>query len=85
MTIGGQCDETPHNESISTDHPESQQKAYISLAIGISLTVFLCSTAVQGAYGMIRENQQKIIDWVGHIDALILNCSNVSDETEISS
>ena len=59
----------------------ANKKAYFSLAVGIFLAVYLCSASVLGAYGSIKANEQKIIDKVGYIDALILNCAEVTDET----
>jgi len=60
---------------------KANKKAYVSLAIGIFLAVYLASTMVLGGYGAIQANQQKIIDRVGYIDAFFLNCASVSDET----
>ena len=64
---------------------KANKKAYRSLAIGILLSVYLCTAAVLGAYGTIQANQQKIIDRVGYIDAFLLNRADVSDETVKSS
>lgn len=60
---------------------KANKKAYLSLAIGIFLAVYLCSASVLGAYGSIKANEQKIIERVGYADGLILNCASVSDET----
>lgn len=60
---------------------KANKKAYLSLAIGIFLAVYLCSASVLGAYGTIKANEQKIIERVGYADGLILNCASVSDET----
>ena len=60
---------------------KANRKAYLSLAIGILLAVYLCSASVLGAYGSIKANEQKIIEQVGYIDAFLLNCAAVSDET----
>lgn len=60
---------------------KANKKAYLSLAIGIFLAVYLCSASVLGAYGSIKANEQKIIERVGYIDAALMNCANVSDET----
>ena len=60
---------------------KTNKKAYLSLAIGIFLAVYLCSASVLGAYGSIKANEQKIIERVGYADGLILNCASVSDET----
>ena len=64
---------------------KANKKAYLSLAIGIFLAVYLCSASVLGAYGSIKANEQKIIERVGYADGLILNCASVSDETVKSS
>lgn len=64
---------------------KANKKAYLSLAVGILLSVYLCTAAVLGAYGTIQANQQKIIDRVGYIDAFLLNRADVSDETVKSS
>ena len=60
---------------------KANKKAYLSLAIGIFLAVYLCSASVLGAYCTIKANEQKIIERVGYADGLILNCASVSDET----
>ena len=60
---------------------KANKKAYFSLAIGILLAVYLCSATVLGAYGSIKANEQKIVERVGFIDAFLLNCAEVSDET----
>lgn len=60
---------------------KANKKAYLSLAIGILLAVYLCSASVLGAYGSIKANEQKIAERVGFIDAFLLNCAEVSDET----
>ena len=52
---------------------KANKKAYLSLAIGIFLAVYLCSASVLGAYGTIKANEQKIIERVGYADGLILN------------
>lgn len=64
---------------------KANKKAYLSLAVGIFLAVYLCTAAVLGAYGTVMANQQKIIDRVGYIDAFLLNRGDVSDETVKSS
>ena len=64
---------------------KANKKAYLSLAVGIFLAVYLCTAAVLGAYGTVMANQQKIIDRVGYIDAFLLNRADVSDETVKSS
>ena len=59
---------------------KANKKAYLSLAVGILLSVYLCSAAVLGAYGTILANRQKIINRVGYIDTYFLNCGDVSDQ-----
>ena len=44
---------------------KANRKAYMSLAIGIFLAVFLTSASVLTAYGSVKANAQKIIDRVG--------------------
>ena len=60
---------------------KANRKAYMSLAIGIFLAVFLTSASVLAAYGSVKANEQKMIDRVGWIDAVLLNSAEVSDET----
>ena len=60
---------------------KANRKAYMSLAIGIFLAVFLTSASVLAAYGSVKANEQKIIERVGWIDAVLLNSAEVSDET----
>lgn len=62
----------------------ANKRQYMSLVLGIFLSIFLISTLVLSVYGIYQAELQKRVDKVGYLDFVILD-NNIATEEEIRS
>lgn len=60
----------------------ANKRQYLSMVIGIFLSIFLISTLVQSVWGIYQAHLQKRYDTIGYLDIVILDNENADIVTE---
>ena len=66
--------------SMAAARLRANKRQYISLVLGIFLSIFLISTLVLSVYGICQAELQKRYDKVGFLDFVILDNDSITDE-----
>ena len=66
--------------SMAAARLRANKRQYISLVLGIFLSIFLISTLVLSVYGIYQAELQKRYDKVGFLDFVILDNDSITDE-----
>lgn len=66
--------------SLATARLKANKRRYLSLTIGLFLSIFLISTFILGIYGMINAQFHNRRDMVGSVDMVVLDNELLTDE-----
>lgn len=66
--------------SMAAARLRANKRQYVSLVLGIFLSIFLISTLVLSVWGIYQAELQKRYDKVGYLDFVILDNDSISDE-----
>lgn len=66
--------------SVSAASLRANRKAYLSLAGGILLAVFLATAVTVCGYGILRANEEKIVQKIGYMDCVLFDQPEITDE-----